>query len=416
MKQGTGLHERIVITGMGAVTPLGIGVEAYWKSLIGGECGVDATTLFDASSMQCRIGAEVKSFVPEDFMSAKLARENDRFIQFALAAAQMAVEDSRIDLSRKDPFRVGVVFGTAIGGIITITGEQTRLLNGSRIGPHFVTKFITNLAAGQVSMRYGIRGPNITVTTACASGSDAVGTAMHVLKRGEADVAIAGGAESLFCQLMCAGLCSARALSSRNEEPRRASRPFDRDCDGFVMGEGAGALVVETLDHAVRREAHILAELIGYGQCGDGYHPTMPAPDAAGEAFCMRRALQSAGISPEEVDYINAHGTSTVLGDRVETRAIKEVFGPRAYKIPVSSIKGATGHMVGAGGATELIACVKAIQENLIPPTINHFNPDPECDLDYVPNTARQSKVRVAMSNSFGFGGQNASLLIKEYH
>ncbi len=415
MNQGTGLHERIVITGMGAVTPLGIGVEAYWKSLIGGECGVDAITLFDASSMQCRIGAEVRGFVPEDFMSAKLARENDRFIQFALAAAQMAVEDSRIDLSLEDPYRVGVIFGTAIGGIITITGEQTRLLNGSRIGPHFVPKFIGNLAAGQVSIHYGIRGPNITVTTACAAGSDAVGTAMHVLKRGDADVAIAGGAESLFCQLIYAGLHAARALSSRNEEPRTASRPFDRDRDGFVVGEGAGVLVLETLDHAVRREAHILAELAGYGQCGDGYHPTMPVSDAAGEKFCMRRALLSAGMSPEEVDYINAHGTSTVLGDRVETMAVKEVFGPRAYRIPVSSTKGATGHLVGAGGATELIACVKAIQESLIPPTINYFNADPECDLDYVPNTARQSKVRVAMSNSFGFGGQNASLLVKEY-
>jgi 3-oxoacyl-[acyl-carrier-protein] synthase II len=409
------LHERIVITGMGAVTPLGIGVEAYWKSLIAGECGIDAVTLFDASAMQCRIGAEVKGFIPEDFMPAKIARESDRFIQFALAAAQLAVEDSRIDLAREDPYRIGVVFGTANAGIITITGEQTRLVHGSRIGPHFVPKFIANLAAGQVSIRYRIRGPNITVTTACAAGSDAVGTAMHVLQRGDADLVIAGGAESLFCQLMYAGLHAARALSSRNGEPRTASRPFDRDRDGFVPGEGAGVLVMETLAHAVRREAHIRAELVGYGQCGDGYHATMPAPDAAGETHCMRRALNSAGMAPEEVDYINAHGTSTIMGDRVETRAIKEVFGPGAYRIPVSSTKGATGHMVGAGGAIELIACVKAIQESLIPPTINYFHPDPECDLDYVPNTARKSRVRVAMSNSFGFGGQNASLLVKEF-
>ncbi|OPY57406.1 MAG: 3-oxoacyl-(acyl-carrier-protein) synthase 2 [Pelotomaculum sp. PtaU1.Bin035] len=405
----------IVITGMGAVTPLGIGVEAYWKGLIKGECGVDRINLFDASPMQSRIGAEVKDFVPGDFMTAKQARENDRFIQFALAAAQMAVEDSRIDFLREDSFRIGVVFGTAIGGIITVTGEQTRLLSGSRISPHFVPKFLTNMASGQISIRYGFRGPNLTITTACASGADAVGTAMHMLKRGEADVVIAGGAESIFCLLMSAGLCSAKALSYRNEEPGKASRPFDRNRDGFVLGEGAGALVIETLEHAQRREAHVLAELAGYGCCGDGYHPVMPAPDAAGEIYCMRKALDSAGISTEAVDYINAHGTSTILGDQVETKAIKEVFGPGAYRIPVSSTKGATGHMMGASGATELIACVKAIRENRIPPTINYSDPDPKCDLDYVPNTARQAKVRVAMSNSFGFGGQNACLLVKKY-
>jgi len=409
------LRKRIVITGMGAVTPLGIGVEAYWKGLINGECGVNRITLFDASSMQCRIGAEVRSFVPGDFMTAKLARENDRFIQFALASAQMAVEDSRLDLSQEDPFRIGVVFGTAIGGITTVTGEQTRLLNGSRISPHFVPKFLTNLASGQISILYKIKGPNLTITTACASGADAVGIAMHMLERGEAEVAIVGGAESLFCLLMYAGLCAAKALSGRNEEPGKASRPFDRDRDGFVLGEGAGALVIETLEHAGRREAHILAELAGYGHCGEGYHPMAPSPDATGEIYCMRRALESAGIETKEVDYINAHGTSTILGDQIETKAIKKVFGPRAYQIPVSSTKGATGHMVGAGGVTELIACVKAIQESSIPPTINYTTPDPECDLDYVPNTARQTEVRVCMSNSFGFGGQNASLLVRKY-
>lgn len=407
------MGDRIVITGTGAVTPLGIGIEAYWKGLINGECGIEKLTLLDAAPVQCQIGAEVKKFVPGEFMPAKLARESDRFIQFALAAAQMAVEDSGIDLAREDPFRVGVVFGTSIGGISTITGEQTRLLNGSRISPHFVPKFLTNLAAGQVAIRYGLKGPNLTVTTACASGSDAVGNAMHMLKRGESDVVIAGGSESIFCLLMLAGLCSAKALSCRNDDPGRASRPFDRDRDGFVLGEGAGALIVETLEHALRREAHVLAELAGYGRCGDGYHTVVPAPDAAGEIYCMRKALESAGISAEEVDYINAHGTSTVLGDQVETKAVKEVFGAKAYRIPVSSTKGATGHLMGAGGVTELITCVKAIREGLIPPTINYVNPDPLCDLDYVPNTARRAKVRVAMSNSFGFGGQNASLLVR---
>jgi len=409
------LRDRIVITGMGAVTPLGIGTEAYWKGLIKGECGIERITLLDHAPVQCQIGAEVKNFVPNAFMPAKLVRESDRFIQFALAAVQMAVEDSGIDLAGEDPFRVGVVFGTAIGGIITVTGEQTKLLNGSRIGPHFVPKFLTNMASGQVAIRYGIKGPNLTVTTACASGADAVGAAMHMLKRGEADVVIAGGAESLFCLLMLAGLCSARALSCRNNEPGKASRPFDRQRDGFVMGEGAGALIVETLEHAARREAHVLAELAGYGRCGDGYHAVVPAPDAAGEIHCMRKALEDAGISVDEVDYINAHGTSTVLGDQVETKAIKEVFGPRAYKIPVSSTKGATGHLMGAGGITELIASVKAVREDLLPPTINYAHPDPACDLDYVPNAARRATVRVAMSNSFGFGGQNASLLVKKY-
>lgn len=409
------MNDRIVVTGMGAVTPLGIGVEAYWQKLIRGEGGVDRITLFDASAAQCRIGAEVKNFVPHDFMPAKLARECDRFIQFALAAAGMAVEDSGIDFSREDPYRVGVVLGTALGGITTLTGEQTRLLKGSRISPHFTPKILTNLAASQVSIRYGLKGPNLTVSTACSSGTDAVGTAMHMLKRGDADVILAGGAESLFCLLAFDGLSAARALSCRNDEPGKASRPFDRDRNGFVVGEGAGVLVLETHAHAVRREARVFAELAGYGQCGDGYHAVTPQPDASGEIYCMRRALANAGLAAEEVNYINAHGTSTVIGDMVETRAIKEVFGPRAYQIPVSSTKGATGHMVAAGGATELIACIKAIVENMVPPTINYTNPDPECDLDYVPNTARQQEVRVALSNSFGFGGQNASVLVKKY-
>lgn len=409
------LHKRMVITGMGAVTPLGIGVEAYWEGLIQGMCGIDRLTLVDASSLRCQIGAEVKHFNPEEFIPAKLVRESDRFIHFALAAVKMALEDSGIDFSQEDLFRVGVVCGTAIGGIATVTGEQTRLLNGARISPHFVPKFLTNLAAGQIAIHYKIKGPNLTVTTACASGTDAVGAAMHMLQTGEADVVIAGGSESLFCQLMLAGLCSARALSCRNDQPGQASRPFDRDRDGFVMGEGAGALIIETLEHAVRRGAKVLAELAGYGRCGDGYHTVMPSPDAAGEVYCMQKALESGGIAVEQVDYINAHGTSTILGDQVETMAIKEVFGPLAYRIPISSTKGATGHLMGAGGITELIACVKAIQENMVPPTINYDHPDPACDLDYVPNNARHAAVRVAMSNSFGFGGQNASLLVKKY-
>lgn len=409
---------RVVITGMGAVTPLGLGVQEYWNNLIAGKCGVGEVTLFDASALPCRIGAEVRDFSPADFMPAKLCRETDRFIHFALAAAQMAVADSGLDLNREDPYRVGVVFSTAIGGIRTVTEEQAKLSTGSgklRVSPHFVPKMMTNMAAGQISIFYGIKGPNLTVTTACAAGLDAVGNAMHILRRGEADVVIAGGAESLYCLLLFAGLCAARAMSVRNDDPQRASRPFDRHRDGMVMGEGGGALVLETLEHATRRGARIFAEVVGYGNCGDGYHVMAPAPDARGEAHCMRRALASAGMTPDDIDYINAHATSTVQGDIVETKAIKEVFGKRAYEIPVSSTKGATGHMIGAGGVTELIACVKAIQEGVVPPTINYTEPDPECDLDYVPNEARRVPVRVAMSNSFGFGGQNASVIVKKF-
>jgi len=409
---------RVVVTGMGAVTPIGLGIQEYWHNLIAGRCGVDKITLFDASNLPCRIGAEVKNFSPADFMPAKLARETDRFIHFALAAAQMAAADSGLDFNREDPYRVGVVFGTAIGGIRTIVEEQAKLSSTTgrlRVSPHFMPKMMTNLAAGQISIFYGIKGPNLTVTTACASGLDAVGCALHILRRGDADVIIAGGAESLYCALVLAGLCSSRAVSVRNDEPQKASRPFDRYRDGMVIGEGAGALVLETLEHAARRNAVIHAEIAGYGNCGDGYHVMAPAPDAHGEIYCMRRALSSAGISPEEIDYINAHATSTVQGDQVETKAIKEVFGSRAYQIPVSSTKGATGHMIGAGGVTELIACIKAIQEGIVPPTINYTEPDPECDLDYVPNESREMPVRVAMSNSFGFGGQNASVVVRKF-
>lgn len=408
------MDTRVVITGMGAVTPLGIGVGPYWQGLLKGWSGVDRITRFDPSSLPSQIGGEVKGFVPTDFMPAKLARDVDRFIQFGLAACQMALDDSRLMIGDEDPLRIAVVFGTGIGGMETILEEHKRLLAGSRITPFFVPKFLTSMAAGQISIRYGIKGPVLTTTTACASGADAVGTAMRLLKAGDADVAITGGAESLFNPLLCSGLCSARALSTRNDEPQKASRPFDLERDGFVLGEGGGGLVLETLEHASKRKAPLFAELIGYGSCGDGYHITAPSPDGRGEAHCMRLALASAGMRPEEIDYINAHGTSTPLGDKIETLAIKQVFGRHAYEVPVSSTKGATGHLIGAGGATELIACILAIREKIVPPTINLTAPDPECDLDYVPNAARPMEVRAAMSNSFGFGGQNASLIVRQ--
>ncbi len=411
------MNERIVITGMGALTPLGIGVDSFWENLIAGKCGIGEITMFDASPFSCRIGAEVKDFRAVDHLPAKLVRETDRFIHFALVAAQMALEDSGLDMQKEDPYSAGVIFGTSTGGITTVTEEQTRLVArpGSRVSPHFMPKILPNMAAAQVAIRHGLRGLCQTICTACASGSDVVAAGMGHLRMGHADVIIAGGCESMLCPLVFGGLCSARSMSTRNDDPARASRPFDLHRDGMVMGEGAGVVVMETLGHARRRNARVLAELVGCGSCGDGFHTVAPEPEGKGEAHCMRRALAVAGLNPEEVDYINAHGTSTPQGDRVETAAIKEVFGPGAYRIPVSSIKGATGHTVGAAGAIELITSVKVIREGLIPPTINLSDPDPQCDLDYVPNLPRRKPVSVVLSNSFGFGGQNASVIVRDY-
>ncbi|MEW6423999.1 MAG: beta-ketoacyl-ACP synthase II [Bacillota bacterium] len=411
------MQERIVITGMGAVTPVGVGVEEYWRSLLAGRGGVGKITRFPPDGLPSQIGAEVKGFVPENYLPKKLVRETDPFAQYAIAAMQMAVEESGLNLAEEDPFRVGVVLGNSIGGIASIAQAQDRITRtGSlRMSPHFITKMLGNLAATHVAIIYGLKGPGVTVSTACASGADAVGVAAMFLQAGEADVMIAAGTESLFCTLVIAGLHATRAVSTSNGEPEKACRPFDRRRDGMVLGEGAGALILETLVHARKRGAPVLAELLGYANYGEGYHITAPAPDGSGEIRCMQRALEKAGLTPGQIDYINAHGTSTPLGDKIETLAIKAVFGPRAYQLPVSSTKGATGHLMGAGGVTELIACVKAIQEGIVPPTINYEEPDPECDLDYVPNRARRAKVRIAMSNSFGFGGQNACLIVGEF-
>jgi 3-oxoacyl-[acyl-carrier-protein] synthase II len=410
------MQERVVITGMGAVTPLGVGVDTYWKKLLDGKCGVGRITRFDPSGLPCQIGAEVKDFIAGDFVSKKLIKETELFMQFALAAVQMAVEESGLVLEKEDPFRVGIILGTSLGGIPAIVENQDRITRtgSTRMSPHFIPKMLGNIAATQAAIAYGFKGPALTISTACASGGDATGVAAMFLRQGEADVIIAVGAEALFCPLVIGGLYAARAVSTRNDEPEKASRPFDRQRDGMVLGEGAGAVVLETFTHARNRDALALAGVLGYANFGEGYHTTAPAPDGYGEIHCMQEALKKAGITVEDVDYINAHGTSTPLGDRVETLAIKSVFGSRAYDIPVSSSKGATGHLMGAGGITELIACIKAIQEGIVPPTINYEEPDPECDLDYVPNQARKVKVRVAMSNSFGFGGQNACLIIKE--
>ncbi len=402
---------------MGAQTPLGVGVETFWRRLMAGECGVDEITLFDGASLPCRIGAEVKDFSPLDFLPRKLVRETDRFIHFALVAADMAFEGAGIAFDSEDLFNVGVVFGTTTGGIITVTEEQTKYLSSTRarVGPHFMPKMLPNMAAAQIAIRHGLQGPSLTLSTACATGTDTIALALNLLQAHEADVILAGASESLYCPLVLASLSAAKALSTRNDDPGHASRPFDRHRDGMVMGEGAGALVLETLDHARSRNAPILAEILGCGNCGDGFHVMAPRPDASGEVHCMRRALARAGLAPEDIDYINAHGTATVLGDRVETKAIIDVFGAKAFRIPVSSIKGATGHMIAAAGAVEAIASIKAIRTGMVPPTINYTEPDPECDLDYVPNRPRQTAPETVMSNSFGFGGQNASLIIRKY-
>ena len=407
--------ERIVITGMGAVTPIGIGVPDYWRNLLSGKPGIGPITRFDAEGLPVRIAGEVKDFDPARFLPKKLIAQTDIFMQFALAAAGEAIQSG--GMAGMTPSRVGIVLGTALGGISTAAGTQEQITrSGSyRVTPHLVPKFLSNIAAAHIAIANGFQGPSYTVSTACSSGADAIGMAAMLLRAGRADAIVAAGAESILCALMDAGLSAARAMSTRNEEPERASRPFDRGRDGFVMGEGAGALIVETLSSARARGAEILAELLGYANCTDAYHVTSPDPDGSGEIRCMRQALAEAGLAPEDIGYVNAHGTSTPLGDKVESQALREVFGEAAARIPVSSTKGATGHLMGAGGVTELIACIQAIREGVVPPTLNYEEPDPECDLDYVPNEAREAKVDAAMSNSFGFGGQNTSIIVGRY-
>jgi len=407
--------KRIVITGMGAITPIGIGVSSYWKNLLNGVSGISTIRRFDPDKLPVKIASEVKDFVPTDFLPKKLVTQTDIFMQFALVAANEALAESKPNAS---PERIGIVLGTALGGISTAAQTQEHIsLSGSyRVSPHVVPKMLGNIAAAHIAIFQGLRGPSLTVNTACSSGADAVGLASMLLQMGQADAVVAVGAESILCSLMDAGLAAARALSTRNDNPAKASRPFDLQRDGFVMGEGGGAVVLETLDSARQRNADIKAELLGYASCTDAYHVTSPEPDGRGEIQCMRKALEQAGLAPTAVDYVNAHGTSTPLGDEIETKALKSVFGERAFNLPVSSTKGATGHLMGAGGVTELIACIQAIREGVVPPTLNYEHPDPACDLDYVPNRARKIDVNVAMSNAFGFGGQNTSLIVGKYN
>lgn len=411
------MKEKLVITGMGAVTPIGIGVDTYWSNLIAGNCGVGRITRFDPSESAVQIAAEVKDFHPDDFMTKKQSREMDLFMQYGYAAAEEALADAGLEENTIPAERMGVVVGTAMAGVSIISETQDGLSTGAhkKVSPRFVPKFIGNIAAAQIAIAKGYHGPSLTVSTACSSGADAISTAALLLLAGEADAILVVGAEASLCPVVVAGLASAHALSTKNDNPQTASRPFDKDRDGFVFGEGGGALLLETEEHARKRGADIKAELLGFANCTDGHHVTAPHPDGIGAIACMENAIHKAGISSDDIDYINTHGTSTPMGDTIETAAIKKLFGKHAYEMAVTSTKGATGHMMGAGGVTETIACIKAIQDGIIPPTLNLVTPDEDCDLNYVPGKAEKRTVRYAMTNAFGFGGQNSSLVLGRY-
>lgn len=412
-----GLANRVVITGMGVISPIGNEVSSFWENLLAGQSGIDYVTQFDTSDYAVKIAGEVKDFDPLKYFPRKDARRLDRFVQFAVAASLDAVKNADLDMEHVDAHRVGVYIGSGIGGLSTLEQQHRILLEKGprRVSPFFIPMMIANMASGQVSIRLGAKGPNSAAISACATGTHSIGDAFKILERGNADVMIAGGAEATILPMAFAGFAAARALSKRNDEPKKASRPFDRDRNGFVMGEGAGVMVLETLEHAQKRGASIIAEIVGYGMTGDAYHLTHPAPEGEGAQRSMMAAVKDAGLEPTDVDYINAHGTSTELNDKYETIAIKQAFGDHAFKLAVSSTKSMTGHLLGAAGGVEAIATALALKHQVIPPTINYEHPDPDCDLDYVPNEARQAELRVALSNSLGFGGHNATIALKRY-
>ena len=408
---------RVVVTGLGAVTPVGNTVEEFWTAICEGRSGIGPITKFDATTYPARFAAEVRGFDPLRWMEKKEVKKMDPFIHYALAAGVMAVEDAGLDFAKEDPVRCGSLIGSGIGGMTTILDSHKVLLERGpdRVSPFFIPSIIINMASGHLSIRYGIKGPNSAVVTACATGNHAIGDALKIIQRGDADVMLAGGTEACILGLALAGFCSIKAVSTRNDAPEKASRPFDRDRDGFVMGEGAGVVVLETLEHAVRRDARIYAEVIGYGMTADAHHMTAPDPDGDGATRAMALTLQDAAVDPTQVGYINAHGTSTPYNDKTETLAIKRVFSDHAQRLAVSSTKSMTGHLLGAAGGVEAIATVLALYHGILPPTINYETPDPECDLDYVPNQARKQQVEVALSNGFGFGGTNATLAFRRY-
>ena len=411
------MTRRVVVTGVGMVSPLGIGTEANWAALCAGQSGIGPITHFDASQFSARIAGQVKDFDPLRFIDKKDVKKMDVFIQLAIAASQFAMDDARLKIPPEMATRVGVFIASGIGGFGTIEREHKAFLEGGprRISPFFIPASIINLAAGQVSIRLGAKGPNSATCTACSASAHAIGDAFEIIKRDDADVMIAGGSEAAITPMGVGGFAAMRALSTRNDDPERASRPFDMDRDGFIMGEGSGVIILEELEFARRRGAPIYAELVGYGMTADAYHITAPSEDGDGGMRVMQMALRSAGIEPEQVDYVNAHGTSTPFNDKLETLAIKRLFGEHAYKLAISSTKSMTGHLLGAAGGLEAGITALAVKHQLIPPTINYETPDPECDLDYVPNTKRAAKVEYALSNSFGFGGTNGALLFKRY-
>ncbi|MBI1757383.1 MAG: beta-ketoacyl-ACP synthase II [Fimbriimonas ginsengisoli] len=407
---------RVVVTGAGAVTPLGVGVDVFWPRMLAGESGVAPITLLDVSEYTTRIAGEVKDFNAEDWLDRKEARRIDRFIAFASAAARMAIDDACFKAEGDEADDVGVLIGSGIGGLTYLAEQHRRLIEGgpSRVSPFLVPYMIPDMASGYVSIQHGFKGPNSCVVTACATGANAIGDAYHIIKRGDAVAMLAGGAEAPVNELGMSGFCSARAMSQRNDEPKRASRPFDADRDGFVIAEGAAVLVLEDFARAKARGAQIYGEIVGYGMSGDAFHITQPDPEGDGAARAMRHALRTAGMNPADVQYINAHGTSTHYNDKLETLAIKRVFGEHAARIPVSSTKSMIGHTLGAAGAVEALICLLAMRDGMLPPTINYETPDPECDLDYVPNVARKASIDVAASNSFGFGGHNVCLILRK--
>ena len=411
------MKRRVVLTGVGLVSALGLDTESTWSGLLQGKSGVGPITHFDANAFSSRIAAEVKDLNPLDYVDTKNARKMDSFILYAIVASDVAVKSACLSVTKENAEKIGVYIGSGIGGFGTIEAQHSNFLNKGprKISPFFIPASISNLATGQVSIRFGTTGPNSATCTACSAGCHAIGDSFKIIERGAADVMIAGGAEAAITPMGVGGFASMRALSTRNDEPEKASRPFDRDRDGFVIGEGAGIVVLEALEHARRRDAQILAEIVGYGMSGDAYHITAPPEDGSGAIRVMRATLEDAGVDPTQVDYINAHGTSTPPNDRIETKAIKAVFSDHAYKLAISSTKSMTGHLLGAAGGLEAGISALVLHHQIIPPTINLENPDPDCDLDYVPGTARKAEIRYVMSSSFGFGGTNACILLKRY-
>ena len=410
------MERSVVITGLGALSPVGTGVEKMWRGLVAGQSGIAPITLFDTTGYSSRIAGEVKDFDPLEFIAKRELKRMDRFVQFALSASLTAVKDAALEINGDNGERIGVLIGSGIGGTWTWEANHRQLVERGphRVSPFFIPMMIGDMASGQVSITLGAKGPNSNIATACATSTHAIGEAAEIIKRGDAEAMIAGGAEAAVSPLAVAGFCAMRALSTRNDEPARASRPFDAQRDGFVISEGAGVVVLEELEYARRRGARLYGEVIGYGMSADAYHMTASHPEGDGAARAMLAALHDAHLKPEEIDYINAHGTSTTVNDKSETLAIKRVFGDYAYKVPASSTKSMTGHLLGAAGGIEVIICLMAMRDSVIPPTINYEFPDPDCDLDYVPNHSRPAEMKIAMSNSFGFGGHNATLILKK--